>query len=880
MKEHLFDLAHAVEGHEDDGGAFVAGAAGAAAAVHEGGGVDGGIGVDDEANAREVDAAGGDVGAHQHAGAAVAHALQRALSFALRQLTAQGASEEAALDEASGEARRAFARLAEHEGGGRLMQAQHVDDGGLALAGVDEVHDVGDVFVLCALLFGRDAHGACGVALGERHGLSRHGRREQQCSARGGGFVEDAFELVAKAHVEHLVGFVEHDAAHIFGVEGTAREVIEHAPRCADDDVGAEEQGAGFGAGIGAADDGAHGDAGVFAEPAQLAGDLLGELARRRDDEGAGQGAFLRLGGDAAFVEEHGQHSEAEGDGFAGAGLAANEEIGVRVARRDRLLHRRASVVALGGKGLTQGLRQREFVEAHGRSRSMSRARVTVSFIVHAMDLALPFIVALHVAAAGEPQWPSVATPLPPQGGGVDDSAVVVGISDYLVLPDIQGAADNARDWAQHLVRVRGLKNERVALFTEGEATKERILRALDAAVAATGPKGRVWFIFVGHGAPSPGGDDGMLLGADAQPDMDSLAARGLPQRLIEAALDKGKQREAVVVYDACFSGRSHDGEQALVPNTQATLPVRRVTPPKSKTIVLASSESFAGPLPGEARPAFSYLLLGAARGWASDDNNDGAVSIDEAYLFAKDTMTAALKQSARQPVRRGAASGVVLATKASEAAPDVTALVMRRCPDGTRWGGRSCVLDDRPPPVAATVACPPGTSWSGTACVVTTVACPQGTRWDGARCVVDGAAPAPAPSAIAGIEQEVAVLKKFHDAGVLVTDHQGTTIFTDRVFMRGGIELTSEGRQLLHALVRVILAKAPDEKYVIECHTDSAGVAALNTMLTQQRAKVIGEAFRDASFGRIKGNYQGWGSSKPLDARWPERNRRCYIHN
>ena len=86
-------------------------------------------------------------------------------------------------------------------------------------------------------------------------------------------------------------------------------------------------------------------------------------------------------------------------------------------------------------------------------------------------------------------------------GGGADDVAVVVGISDYGYLPDVPAAADNARDWAQYLARVRGVPH--VTLLVDAEATRERMERALKAAVAVSKPGGRMWFVFVGHGAPA-----------------------------------------------------------------------------------------------------------------------------------------------------------------------------------------------------------------------------------------------------------------------------------------------------------------------------------------------------------------------------------------
>ena len=349
--------------------------------------------------------------------------------------------------------------------------------------------------------------------------------------------------------------------------------------------------------------------------------------------------------------------------------------------------------------------------------------------------VALTAALALSAAAPSWAQsWPSVSGELPRAGGGELDVAVVVGVSDYAFLDDIPGAADNANDWYQYLVRVRGVPTERVRLLTNNAAIDVAITKALREAASASTRGGVAWFIFVGHGAPSPTGDDGLLLGVDTQPDLDAMQARGLPQQRALDVLKAGQQDATVAIFDACFSGKSADGERALFPGMQATPPVRRAGP-SSKTVILSSSDSFAGPLPGQRRPAFSYLLLGSVRGWA-DGNGDGAVSLAEANTYTTATMRAALKASERLPSIRGEAAGLVLAKSVVESSPEVEAILVGRCPEGTRWEDRRCKA----------VACPTGMKWSGEACVATAEAiqCPAGTSWDGRMCAT-GAVQCPA---------------------------------------------------------------------------------------------------------------------------------------
>ncbi len=342
-------------------------------------------------------------------------------------------------------------------------------------------------------------------------------------------------------------------------------------------------------------------------------------------------------------------------------------------------------------------------------------------------------------AADDKPAWPDLSTDAGVQGGGEHDAALVVGVGAYYNLPAIDGAVDNATAWQQWLLRSRKLRPDRVVLLANREATKGKIEKNLKALAADVAPQGTLWFVFIGHGAPSAGGDDGLLLGVDTDADADSIAERGVAQKTVLSLVATGKQAQSVVVFDACFSGRTGDGAQALVPGLQATLPTRRLLP-AAKTTILAASDSFAGPLPGAGRPAFSYLLLGALRGWA-DDDGDSSVSVDEAIAFSRGTIQALFKGADRLPSRSGPA--VVLAKNAREEKPDLAALLSGRCPTGSRWTGRGCKELPRVECPAGTSwngsacasDCPAGTSWNGRACAAQVVHCPAGTEWNGSAC-------------------------------------------------------------------------------------------------------------------------------------------------
>ncbi len=509
--------------------------------------------------------------------------------------------------------------------------------------------------------------------------------------------------------------------------------------------------------------------------------------------------------------------------------------------------------------------------------------------------------------------WPALSGDVPRAGDGVDDAAVIVGVSQYAFLPPVAGAADNASDWFQHLVKVRGVKADRVTLLRDSEASKERIERALKQAATNVKAGGTLWFVFIGHGAPSPSGDDGLLLGVDTQPDIDSLGARGLAQQTA-LSIAQGPQGNTVAIFDACFSGKTADGARPLVDGMQATLPVRRAQTHKTTTI-LSSSSSFAGPLPGEARPAFSYVLLGALRGWA-DADGDTNVSVDEALSYTQGALRATLKATDRLPTASGITRGVVLAHMAKEQGPDIDAIVLKRCPAGTRWHGRRCEavmcpagteFDGRSC-VATSIAvtCPAGTTWSGSACVAQGVSCPTGSSWDGKGCVATSAprvTPAPvaareatsstpnffgSSTALNGSQQDQ--LKQLSDAAspakrVTVTSEEISILISEKdqpKFLTGKATLAPGPQPFLDAVAKVIQTHAATHRFVVEGHSDDVGDADKNQKLTAARAETIRAYLIKAGAPADAIDSKGWGEQMPIDsnrtAQARARNRRIEI--
>ncbi len=264
------------------------------------------------------------------------------------------------------------------------------------------------------------------------------------------------------------------------------------------------------------------------------------------------------------------------------------------------------------------------------------------------------------LALAQSSPWPSLAEPQP-SAGGVADAAVIVAVEDYAYLPDVPGAVRNGWDWHAWL-RARGVPSSRIStlfdpLGRQGEpmARREAILREVQTRAAQVDSGGSLWVVFIGHGAPASHGKDGVLVGTDAGSQPDSLYARSVPRsELLEHASDAS---DVVLVLDACFTGQTGSG-QALTPGLQPVIPTAMA---RSEALELLAGAQFSGPLPGEERPAFSYLLLGALQGWG-DADQDGLVTSGEAWSYARETLLGLsdVTGRAQQPVLRGPESRVL----------------------------------------------------------------------------------------------------------------------------------------------------------------------------------------------------------------------------
>ncbi len=285
---------------------------------------------------------------------------------------------------------------------------------------------------------------------------------------------------------------------------------------------------------------------------------------------------------------------------------------------------------------------------------------------------------ALAISLLGaEPLWPDLGNLPSPAGGGEKDAAVVVAVEDYAYLPDVVGASDLGVAWFMYLKKV--LDVPLVMLLQDGDATPIKIRNAVEQAASRVQPGGRVWFVFIGHGAPTADGQDGAMVGATAQADQYDFYPHTVARGELLEIIGKGKPvggLPPVLVVDACFSGTDVSGN-TLIKGAQFAVS-RELAVDNSATFLTAGrAKDIAGQLPGVSRPAFSYLVLGALRGWG-DLNRDGAVTASEAVQYAQDVLMTLDSGRQQRPQHGGDDQKLVILGGGGEAGPDLTDIKLR----------------------------------------------------------------------------------------------------------------------------------------------------------------------------------------------------------
>ena len=330
-----------------DGDAGSAGARGSADAVNVAFRFVRQIEVYDMRDIVDVEAAGGDVGGDQHARLAAAKALQGALPRALRFVAVDRLGANTSIRKMACNTIGDVLGAREHQNALERRLHQNAGQQRALLLRRDVKYAVIDV---CGRALRRrhvDAHGLMQDRVRELLHVRRHRRREQHGLPLARQLGDDAADVADETHVEHAVGFVEHQHARRIETHVALFRMIEQTAGRGHEDIEARRERLDLRPLAHAADDDRVAQMQKASIGPDAVADLDGEFARRRQDQRTRGFRFAQLVPDAKPLQQR----QRERGGLAGSGLRQTEQVLSVEQRRDGTrLDRRGLRIAFGGK--------------------------------------------------------------------------------------------------------------------------------------------------------------------------------------------------------------------------------------------------------------------------------------------------------------------------------------------------------------------------------------------------------------------------------------------------------------------------------------------------------------------------------------------------
>ncbi|CFD97154.1 Uncharacterised protein [Bordetella pertussis] len=198
----------------------------------------------------------------------------------------------------------------------------------------DQVHRLGDQFGGGVARRDRDFARIVEHAARQRADFVREGGGEQQVLALLGQQRQYLADVADEAHIQHAVGFVQHQDFHAGEVDRFLAGMVEQAAGRGHQDVERLFQGADLRIDVDAAEHHHGAQAGVLAVGLHRFGHLGGELAGGGEDQAA-RAARLARGG--LGLHQPVQDGQGEPRGLAGAGLRGGQQVAALQHQRDGL---------------------------------------------------------------------------------------------------------------------------------------------------------------------------------------------------------------------------------------------------------------------------------------------------------------------------------------------------------------------------------------------------------------------------------------------------------------------------------------------------------------------------------------------------------------
>ncbi len=245
--------------------------------------------------------------------------------------------------------------------------------------------------------------------------------------------------------------------------------------------------------------------------------------------------------------------------------------------------------------------------------------------------------------------------------------AAIIGIEDYQRIRKLGYAVDDAISMADYLRSHLEVPPDHIYVLLDKEATLKNVRKLLGTTLREKAGKGDTVIIYYsGHGVvePDPNCPDGDGLEKYLTPvdtDREDLYSTGLSMEEIKRIFNRIRAERIVFIADTCFSGAS-GGRTFLTTETKTELSdgfLKRLTEGKGRVILAASGANEVSHEDDKLKHGvFTYYLLKALKG-ASDDNNDGYITVDEAYRYVSEEVPKATRQM-QMPVKKGEVEGQI----------------------------------------------------------------------------------------------------------------------------------------------------------------------------------------------------------------------------
>ena len=249
--------------------------------------------VDDEGEFLDVEPSGGDVGGDEHVDRAVTEGGESRLTFVLRLVAVNRVGFHAVVLEHARKTAAGFLLVHEddhllHGRGARALRLEELHEGVRLHAASHAVDLLRDGFGRLIVAGDFDKHGI-GLEEVRREllDLGREGGREHEALPVGRKKLQDAGDVGQEAHVEHAVGFVEHDHLDLRELHGLLFDVIEKTSRRRRKDFDPSAKHVSLRTDVDAPVDHAHAKRRVLGVGFEVFRNLDGEFARWRQNEGA-----------------------------------------------------------------------------------------------------------------------------------------------------------------------------------------------------------------------------------------------------------------------------------------------------------------------------------------------------------------------------------------------------------------------------------------------------------------------------------------------------------------------------------------------------------------------------------------------------------------